>query len=238
MVHRGGRHMKTVDVVIPTMGKPHAIKSLSLLRYIPWPIRLILVPEGKNWWEAVNIGFAEVGSNDVILMDDDVFLRADTFKFVDKHYDQADIFGFKLLYPDGKTVQHAGGKVKDSGIFHMGNGQPNDDYNHPLYCCHVTTSLTYIKNHVLRVLGGMATDYPGLQYEDVDWSFRAIKAGFKLLYTPGEAIHLETASKRMIPGYVQKFNDNYMELRKRWFSDTEFIKTLEEYPKMLDGVTA
>lgn len=223
--------MKTVDVVIPTMGHPHIARSLATLRYVPWPIRLILVPEGKSWWEAVNIGFSEVNKNDVILMDDDVFLREGTFKFIDDLYGEADLFGFKLLYPDGKTIQHAGGVVRNGAIFHQGMGQPKENHNDPYFCCHVTTSLTYIKNSALRALGGMATDYPGMQYEDVDWSFRAINLGLKLLYTPGEAIHLESASKRMIPGYVQRFNENYMELRKRWFSEPEFVAAMEEYPK-------
>lgn len=226
--------MKIVDVVIPTMSKPHLAKSLSLLRHIPWPIRLILVPEGKSWWEAVNIGLSEVNGNDVILMDDDVFLKPDTFKHIESVYDQGDLFGFKLLYPDGKTIQHAGGVVRNGGITHIGHGEPNDKYNDPYYVCHVTTSLTYIKNSALRALGGMATDYPGMQYEDVDWSFRAISAGLKIVYTPGEAIHLETASKRMIQGYVQKFNENYAELHKRWFSDQEFIEELSKYPKTLN----
>lgn len=225
--------MRTVDVVIPTMGHAHIARSLATLRYIPWPIRLILVPEGKSWWEAVNIGFSEVNQNDVILMDDDIFLREGTFKFIDKHYEQADIFGFKLLYPDGKTIQHGGGIVQNGAIYHMGMGQPRENNNESIFCCHVTTSLTYIKNSALRALGGMATDYPGMQYEDVDWSFRAMSLGLKLLYTPGEAIHLETASKRTIPGYVQKFNENYMELRKRWFTDLEFVARMQEYPKPL-----
>ena len=222
--------MKTVDVVIPTLGHAHISRSLATLRHIPWPIRLILVPEGKSWWEAVNIGFSEVDKNDVILMDDDVFLKEGTFRYIDELYNDADLFGFKLLYPDGKTIQHAGGVIQNSGIYHLGMGQPRDNHNDPYYCCHVTTSLTYIKNSALRALGGMATDYPGMQYEDVDWSFRAISLGLKIIYTPGEAIHIETASKRMIPGYVQRFNENYMELRKRWFSDNEFLKSLEQFP--------
>ena len=229
--------MRTVDVVIPTMGHPHISRSLATLRYMPWPIRLILVPEGKSWWEAVNIGFSEVDQNDIVLMDDDIFLKEGTFKFIDKHYGDADIFGFKLLYPDGKTIQHAGGVIYNETITHRGIGHPKDNHNDPDYCCHVTTSLTYIKNSALRALGGMATDYPGMQYEDVDWSFRAISMGLKILYTPGEAIHLETASKRMVPGYVQKFNENFYELRKRWLTDPKFMDYAMTYPMPLSAVT-
>lgn len=224
---------RTVDVIIPTLKRPHAFSSLSLLRYIPWSIRLILVTEGKSWAEAVNIGISEVKNNDVILMDDDVFLRENTFSHIDEQYDKADIFGFKLLYPDGR-IQHAGGVADEERIGHIGNGH-NDEgqFDKLYYCCHVTTSLCYIKNHVLKQLKGMATDYPGMQFEDVDFNFRALKNGFKLLYTPGPAVHWESASKKFIPRFSEHISASREELIKRHWADKEFVKVITSYPVLL-----
>ena len=222
---------RVIDVVIPTLRKQHAMTCLALLRHIPWPINLLLIPEGRNWSEAVNLGLSEVRGNDVVLMDDDVFLWPETFRDLNYYLDRADIFGFKLLYPD-KRIQHAGGVYKDSEILHIGNGQPDGaEFNEAKYVCHVTTSLCYIKNHVIKALGGMATDYKGIQFEDVDFNMRALKAGFKILYTGFPATHLESASKRYLPNFTAKMHENQDETKRRFFGDRSFIKMLEGYPQ-------
>jgi GT2 family glycosyltransferase len=164
-------------------------------------------------------------------MDDDIRLSEDTFKYIEKHYDDADIFGFKLFYEDG-TIQHAGGFCRDKMLGHAGWKQrDNEVFNDPYYCCHVTTSLIYIKRSVLDKLKGMDTSYKGYQFEDVDFNFRALKAGFKLLYTPGPAIHLESASKSSLPDFKEGLDANYEEFCERFFNDDEFIKEVESYPK-------
>lgn len=224
---------RVVDVVIPTLRRPHAITCISNLRHLSWPMNLLLIPEGKSWSEAVNLGLSEVRGNDVILMDDDVFLWPETFRDLNYYLDHADIFGFKLLYPD-KRIQHAGGFYKDGNIFHFGSGEEDrGQYNEPRYVCHVTTSLCYIKNHVLKEIGQMATDYPGMQFEDVDFNMRALKAGFKILYTGAPATHLESASKRFLPNFNEKLKENQAEVQRRFFNDDAFTAKLQELPQLI-----
>lgn len=227
--------MKTVDVVIPTLRKPHAFACLSNLRHMPWPINLHLVPEGRTWSEAVNMGLSETNpENDVVLMDDDVFIEPSTFSFLEGLYDQADLFGFKLRHADG-SLQHAGGIWQDNMILHRGWGKPDDgSYDRPLYCCHVTTSLIYIKRSALNLLQGMATDYPGMQFEDVDFNFRALKAGLKIMYTPGPATHLESASKKTLGGFAEKMKLSQDELYRRHINGyPEFVAQLKKFPQPL-----
>lgn len=226
--------MRTVDVVMPTLKRPHAFTALSHLRFVPWPMRLhLVVEETRSWPKAVNLGLSE-STGDVILMDDDVFLEPDTFSLVDRYYDQADIFGFKLKYPDG-TIQHAGGVYRNNEIGHIGwKAEDNGKFDMPYFTCHLTTSLVYIKRKVLDELKGMAVDYPGMHFEDVDFSFRALKAGFCLLYLPSPAFHLQSASKGVLPGFKENVDMNLAELRRRWFEDKEFTALLESYPKVLE----
>lgn len=221
-----------VDIIIPTMRKAHAFKCFENLTYIPWPFRLRVVTAGKTWAQAINIGLKQTDQkNDVIIMDDDVFLSPDTFKTLESHFNDADIFGFKLLFPNGQ-IQHAGGLVRGEDIGHIGfREDDNGQLNKPMYVCHATTSLIYIKRHVIDELKGMSEDIPGIQMEDVDFNFRALKAGFKILYLPGTAVHIQSASKQ----YLQGFDDNvaiaYAEIKKRFFSDPEFLKKVQSYPK-------
>ncbi len=227
--------MRTVDVIIPTVGHiyktAHPFNCFSRLHHIGFPIRVHIVTGGKTWGEAVNIGLAQTdGQNDVILMDDDVFINEDTFPSLIQHYEKADIFGFRLLFSDGK-IQHAGGFFKDGIVSHIGYQEENNSIiKEPYYVCHATTSLIYIKRYVLDSLKGIAPDFPGMQFDDVDFNFRALKNEFKILQLPGEAIHLESATKRSMSKFTEKMNIAYEELKKRHLEDSEFVKKIEMYP--------
>lgn len=223
-----------VDIIIPTLRRTHAFSCFDKLHNVPWPYKLHVITTGKTWAEAINIGLKQTDKkNDVILMDDDVFITPDTLKGVRANFDDADIFGFKLLFPDGE-IQHAGGIVREENIGHIGfQEEDHGQFDQPYYVCHATTSLVYIKRHVLDSLNGMAEDIPGIQMEDVDFSFRALKAGFKIMYLPGSAVHLQSASKRFINGFDEKVGLAYAEIKKRHFADSEFLKKLQEFPKSL-----
>lgn len=204
-----------VDVIIPSLAKINLAGAISSLRYmLDYGIEPIvhLVLEGKSWPEAINIGLAE-SYNDVIIMDDDVVILPDTFANFKKAYKKADIFGFKLLFPDGR-IQHAGGFITNK-IGHRGYGE-KDTYNEPEYVDHVTASLMFIKKKVINKLGGMATDYPGYQFEDVDFNIRAKKKGFKILYLPDVAIHYESLTKKQDEKFNEKLMQNYAEIKRRY----------------------
>lgn len=228
--------MKNVEIIIPTLGHikktAHPYSCFERLRHVPWPSRLHVITGGRSWAEAINIGLAQTdGESDVILMDDDVFLRPDTFSDLESNYDAADIFGFKLLFADGR-IQHAGGIFR-GGMGHIGFGEVDGgQYDEPAYVCHVTTSLTYIKRHVINELKGMAL-LPGVQFEDVDWSLRALKANFRILYLPGAAVHLESATKKFMPQFQEKMAEAVAEVGRRHLSSDSFRALLETYPRPL-----
>ena len=209
--------MKTVDVIIPSQAKLNIAGLISGFRFLPkygLDPRIHLILEGNSWPEAINIGLKEA-KNDVILCDDDIVLLQDTFKNLIKNYDKADIFGFKLLFPDG-SLQHAGGFIKDGKIGHRGYGGDAKNYYRKDYVDHVTTSLCYIKKEVFKKIGVMAEDYPGAQFEDVDFNIRAKRAGFKIMYLPDKAIHYQSATKSQDPEFNKKLNQNYEELKRRY----------------------
>lgn len=225
--------MKEVIVVIPTMQRPHARLCETYLACLPFPVDVYWITAGRSWPEAVNLGLKEAKGRDVILMDDDVFITPETFSNFEQYYETADVFGFKLLFPDG-LIQHGGGvyiPTKESIGHRFFQEADAGQADAPVYTCHLTTSLVYIKSHVLETLGGMATDYPGIQFEDVDFCSRALKAGFKLLYIPNKAVHLQTASKKSLPMLSIKMMQNQNEWKKRFLGDPEFKKVLESYPQ-------
>lgn len=227
--------MDCVDIIIPTLRKNHAFSCFDKLHLIPFPYKLHVITAGKSWAQAINIGLRQTDKkNDVLILDDDTFITADTFKNLEYHYEDADIFGFKLLFPNGQ-IQHAGGLVRNKEIGHLGFMEEDQgQYDKPLYVCHATASCLYIKRHVLDEVEGMAESIPGVQMEDVDFNFKALKHGFKILYLPNVAIHVQSASKRFLPQFDDKVALAYQEIKKRYFSDDEFLKKIESYPKPLE----
>lgn len=218
-----------IDIVIPSLRHKHAFDCIERLRHVPFHYKLHFVTAGKSWAEAVNIGLFQT-KNDVLLMDDDVMLESDTLTQVIHEYEKADIFGFKLLFPDGR-IQHAGGVFIDGEITHLGFGMPDKgQFSKPVYTCHLTTSLVYIKRKAINVLSGMDATYRGVQFEDVDFSFRALKAGLDLLYLPGRAVHLESATKKVEPNFHSRMAVNKQELYRRFMQDEDFKAFIKGFP--------
>jgi len=204
--------MESVDIIIPSKGDPHAMVCLASLKYIPFTYNLFFITKGAGWPEAVNIGFRE-SKRDVLLMDDDVTILPETFNGFERFLPYADILGFRLLYSDLK-VQHGGSYISKDGIRHRSE-LLGEDTSYPAYMCHVTTSLCYIKRKVIDKVQ-IDESFKGYQFEDVDFSFRAIDAGFKILYTPCPAMHYETVTKRKFGDYIEKMRLNEQELRRRY----------------------
>lgn len=213
-----------IDVIIPTLGKEHAIDAFKTLYHLPFPIRLHVITEGENWAQAINIGL-ERSTNDVLIMDDDVRLLPETFSLFTNYKDKADILGFKLLFKD-KRIQHAGGWYSNGRLGHIGFGE-RFGFDSPYYVFHCTASLLYIKRHVIEKIGHM-NEFPGQQFEDVDFSIRAIKEGFKILYIPSEAYHLESASKGQDTDFHRKMSLSFEKLMEKHI---DYLRTIEgEYP--------
>lgn len=224
--------MTKVDLIVPTLKRKGYEKSIETAReYMPFDLTIHEAVDGKSWPEAVNLAL-EKTTNDVILMDDDVEILPNTFKGFWKYYPSADIFGFKLCFPNG-LIQHGGAWVEGRNIGHLGHSEPDEGQcDKPLYVCHVTASLMYITRPVVDDLKRMSV-WDGAQFEDVDFNFRALKKGYKVLYLPMKAIHRETATKRNDPLIHQKMNMNYMRLRHLYMADADFLKVLEAYPEPL-----
>ncbi len=230
-----------VDIIIPTQKtSPVFNASIDSLKYVPFPYKLHLITGGKSWAEAINIGFGE-SDNDVLIMDDDTILKPETFNSFSP---LGDITGFKLRDAHG-TISHAGSCIEIVDIAkhtvispsaleassimvdcNIKIGHLFEDIAAPIEVPHCTASLLYIKKNVWQKLKGMATDYPGYQYEDVDFSFRALKEGFKIVCLPNEAIHYGSATKGQDRDFNKKMEINLGLLIRRFFSDQEFMELL------------
>ena len=202
-----------ISLIIPTLNRPHLQDCLDTLHHIPFPVKRILVSEGDTW----------------ALMDDDVRLTADTFKEFDRSLPCADIIGFKLLYPDD-TIQHAGAFWRTfHGIDHYFHHKPDQWIPFNLVC-HATTSLIYIKRHVLKKVPGMRdNEKGGIHFQDVDFSWRAIRAGFTIGVHPYAAYHDCSRTVGTSADFSERLQMGKQELYERHLDD-DFKAFIAEFP--------
>jgi len=101
--------------------------------------------------------------------------------------DEVGMAGSKILYPDGKTLQHAGGVVHYplATADHIGHGEADQgQYNQLREVEFVTGAALAMRCEVGRALDFFDTSYFPVYYEDVDLCRRAARAGLKVLYQP------------------------------------------------------
>jgi len=209
-----------VDVIYLTIEKcPVYKESIDSLKHLPFKYKLHKISDKGRWAELINKGIQE-STGDILIMDDDVILNRNTFKGFDKKI--ADIIGFRLLFPNGK-VQHGGCVVRNGQVEVLA-----DKYDKPIVVPHCTASLQYINRDVIHTIGGMSLDYPGYQFEDVDFCFRALQAGLKIVCLPNEAIHCQGATKEQDKEFSSKALINNEILKSKFLNNPKFIKVLNE----------
>jgi GT2 family glycosyltransferase len=102
------------------------------------------------------------------------------------------IVGCKLLYPDG-TIQHAGMEFWPDRL--RGKGQEGPMFSSIEDLDAVTGACFLLTRPLLLKIGGVDEVFSPYYYEDVDFCFRARKAGFKVKYAGNVTLtHSEGAS--------------------------------------------
>lgn len=222
----------TIDIIIPSLNHPHVSECVRrLFAHTTIPFNLHVVRDGSNWAEAINIGLGRANpQNDILIIDDDVFVDAGWHDNLEQYLEQGDVLGWKLKFPNG-TIQSAGGillQMADGvfpyyhrGLFETDEGQ----FDTPAHAPHLTASLLYIKRKVLDELKGFnETDYRwGYQYEDVDFNQRAHQAGFKVLFIPNEAVHFMSGTKLKNKEFYFRQEINRYVFKKLWAENPEYV---------------
>jgi GT2 family glycosyltransferase len=110
--------------------------------------------------------------------------------------------GAKLLFPDG-TIQHAGVLLGIGGIAghaHKYLAAEEEGYQLRLHLAHnlsaVTAATLVVRKALFEAVGGFDAINFAVNYNDVDFCLRLIKAGYRNLYCPDAVlIHHESKSR-------------------------------------------
>jgi len=193
--------------------------------------RLDIEPADFNFSQAINRGVALASGDLVLLLNNDVeILHRDWLKEMAACFDYADvgIVGAKLLYPD-RTLQHAGviaGLGGYAGHWFIGQGEhfrgPMGRLAARQSLSVVTGACMLVSREALRAVGPFDEAMFPVAYNDVDFCLRAVKAGYRVVWTPfAQLIHHESASRGSdeTPANIARFNRDKANLRARHRTD-------------------
>lgn len=133
------------------------------------------------------------GADYIFLLNNDTSVKDDFISILvatgesDK---QIGLIGSKIYYFDHPTIiWFAGGKITGLKGVHLGlNQEDSSQFNQTKEVDYLTGCALMIKREVIAKIGTLTEDY-FLYYEDTDYSAKAKKAGFKIVYEPRSIIY-------------------------------------------------
>jgi GT2 family glycosyltransferase len=187
-----------VEIIVVDNGSSDG--SVELIRQRYPKVDLVELPDNKGFAGGASVGLFMASGEVVATVNPDVRLDPGWMRAVAATLEDGDvgIVGSKVLYPDGKTLQHAGGVVHYplATVDHIGRGeQDNGQYNISKTVSFVTGAALAMRRDVGHHLGFFDEEFFPVYYEDVDLCWRADKEGLSTVYQPDAvAYHEETVT--------------------------------------------
>jgi len=212
-------------------------------------IVIIQFPKVQIIDSKINLGFAggynlgmwkayQNNAEIIILINDDVFVDKRWLSAIVNGFQQdkkIGIIGSKLIYPDKKTIQHAGGIMYPNGrTWHRGNGELDtgqwDKQDEPDY---VTGASFAIRRELIERLGYLDEEYKPGYFEETDYCWRAKRLGYRVVYLPiSVAYHHESHSTvKYSSGFFEKYHRNRIRFILKNFSLFQLYHALQEETK-------
>ncbi len=163
-------------------------------------VRLIRSPSNRGFAGGCNLGLRKATGDVVVLLNQDTVVRPGWLQALAAALQRPEvgIAGCKLLYPDGRTIQHGGGWIEwPLGLaHHYGRGEPDQgQWDEPREVEYVTGAAMAFRREVLERVGWLDEGFWPGYFEDADFCFRAREKGFRVWYAPeAVAVHFETVS--------------------------------------------
>lgn len=138
------------------------------------------------------------------------------------------IVGSKILYPDHKTIQHAGGTVSYplATTEHIGRGElDRGQYDRTREAQFVTGAALAMWRMVGRDLGFFDEEFYPVYFEDVDLCYRARREGMDVIYQPRAlAYHTESVTMNRESGlYYTYYHANRLRFVTRHYTPEQVM---------------
>lgn len=186
------------DVVLVDNGSTD--DSIELVAHLAPRLTIIRNPRNDLSSKGLNHGLRVARGEVVVMLDLDTEVRPDWLRrlLVPMALDPGiAVTGSKLLYPDGVTIQHAGGTWERNAMCqHFGIGERDlGQWDAPRDCDYVTGAAFAIRREFFDKIGGRLDELFPFYYEETDVCWHARRLGYRVVYVPDSvAIHHESAT--------------------------------------------
>lgn len=163
-------------------------------------VRLICHTVNKGFSGGCNAGLREAHGDVLVLLNQDTRVLPGWASAIVQALEEphVGIVGCKILYPDGRTIQHAGGWYEWplALAHHYGQGeQDGGQWDTPRQVEYVTGAAMAFRRTLVEHIGLLDEEFWPGYFEDGDYCFRAGQAGYQIWYIPqATLIHQETTS--------------------------------------------
>ncbi len=188
-----------IEIIVVDNGSTD--NSVELVRSHFPEVEIVELADNKGFAGGASVGLYMASGEIVATVNPDTALAPGWMLAVARTLMQDDeigIVGSKMLYPDGKTIQHAGGIVNYplATTEHIGRGEVDrGQYDKARDVSFVTGAALAMRREVGRSLGFFDEAFFPVYYEDVDLCWRTRDQGLRVLYQPeAMALHKESVT--------------------------------------------
>lgn len=163
-------------------------------------VRLICNERNLGFSGGCNVGLKAARGDILVLLNQDTQVRPDWLHALNESLGDSHIgvVGCKIFYPDGETLQHAGGWIEwPLGLaHHYGQDEKNAPaWDIPRAVEYVTGAAIAFRREVMERIGLLDEGFWPGYFEDADFCLRARAAGYEIWYNPNAVLqHKESSS--------------------------------------------
>ena len=163
-------------------------------------VDIVLSDENKVYVEPNNILMKKAGRNDVVLVNNDVVVKANWLSHLShtaRLNKDCGIVGAKILYPNGMLQEYGSEIYVDGTGANLGkHDDPNKiEYHKVISASYVSGCCMYIKRNTIDIIGMFDTKFIPCYFEDSDYCYTAWKSNIQTLVSPkSSVIHKEGSS--------------------------------------------
>jgi GT2 family glycosyltransferase len=195
------------DIVVVDNASTDSTAAIAREHAARRSLELLSAGENLGFTRGANLGLRHLLERQqhelILLLNQDAQLRPDCISALGElaaRSPKAGAIGAKILYPDGQTLQHAGGRLELPRLIGVHQGHHSDDHRrYPTTddVDFVTGAVMMLRAEALREVGVFNEIFSPGYYEDVELCDRLRAAGWSVFYcAEAVALHVESASFR------------------------------------------
>jgi hypothetical protein len=174
--------LRSLEIIVVNNGSTDATQEIVANEFPN--VRLVNLPKNMGFAGGINEGLKRARGDVLIPLNDDTICTPGVVGRLVETLDESSdigIVGCKILYPDKKTLQHAGGWINPNGKTHHFGYREVDEgqYDQRRDVDYVTGCMFAIRRELLERIGMLDDRYFPIYYEEVEFAVRARKNGYR-----------------------------------------------------------